>query len=862
MRVSVNWLKELVEFDLSAEALADALTMAGFEVEDIEDRQSWADGVVIGRVLERRPHPDAEKLSVCTVDIGAAENSTIVCGAANVGANMCVPVATVGSYLPKVDLKIKPRELRGVPSAGMICSLSELGLAKESEGIYIFDEARFERGEIKPGQDVRPLLGLNDFVLDVTSTANRADALSMVGIAREIAAITGNELQLPVSQSVAKSVKSQSPNQVGNQVGNFEIALNDPKACPIYIGSILENVQIAPSPAWLQQRLIAAGTRAINNVVDVTNYILLEWGQPLHAFDLDRLTAAGNGFSTDLSKSSLLESSKAESSKAESSKAALTTTVSVRYAKPDETLVTLDDQTRNLAEQTLLITANEVPVALAGVMGGGATEVTEQTQQVFLEAAYFDAAAIRKSARSQGLRTEASARYERGVNPAELSLASDRALQLLQEIAGATLLGQAEDRTKIGHIVLTREVSLRLSRINQVLGPIRAQAGQPTSLDQATVEDLLARLGCQAKFGADDSWSVTVPPYRYRDLEREIDLIEEVARLYGYDRFDNTLPTQTSRGYLSPEAALDRSLRAAFRAAGLTETMHYSLTNTHSDKQVVLANPLFKEYSALRLDLIDGLIDAFKLNLDNGNGPLNAFEIGNVFNKPADNPNGDPIETRKLSGIVGGDARRGQWMNGNQESPLTWYQAKGILQRVFDSVGLEVDYRADDPDAKQDTRFHPGRTASLWVRGRTRLGTLAQLHPQLCQARDLPEVFVFDLNWDVLVMCLTGKGNKAVTFAAYSTYPASDRDLAFFAATDVSVADLTRVMTKTAGALLDSVTLFDEYRGENVPAGQRSLAFRLLYRASDRTLSDKDIDPVHQKVRSALEKTYKVSLRS
>jgi phenylalanyl-tRNA synthetase beta chain len=822
MRVSVNWLKELVEFDLSPEALADALTMAGFEVEDIEDRQSWADGVVVGRVLERQPHPDAEKLSVCTVDIGAAENSTIVCGAANVGANMCVPVATVGTYLPKVDLKIKPRELRGVPSAGMICSLAELGLAKDAEGIYIFDEASFERGEIMPGQDVRSLLGLNDFVLDVTSTANRADALSMVGIAREIAAITGNQLKLPVSETVANDTPPV-------QVGDCAIALTDPKACPIYIASVLENIKIAPSPAWLQQRLVAAGTRAINNVVDVTNYILLEWGQPLHAFDLDRLTAAGKGSNT---------------------------TVSVRYANSDETIVTLDDQTRKLAEQTLLITANDVPVALAGVMGGAATEVTDNTQNVFLEAAYFDAAAIRKSARSQGLRTEASARYERGVNSAELSLASDRALQLLQELAGATLLGQAENRTEIGRITPTREVSLRLSRINQVLGPVKKEAGQ---LDQAAVEKILIKLGCQVKPAEADTWTVTVPPYRYRDLEREIDLIEEVARLYGYDRFGNTLPSQTSRGYLSQEALLSRSLRASLRAAGLNEAMHYSLTNTHSEKQVVLANPLFKEYSALRLDLIDGLIDAFKLNLDNGNGPLNAFEIGNVFNKPADNPNGDPIETTKVSGIVGGDARRGQWVNSNQASPLTWYEAKGILQRVFDSLGLTVEYRADD---EPDARLHPGRTASLWVRGRTRLGTFAQLHPQLCQARDLPAVYIFDLDWNVLVMCLTGKGSKAVTFSAYSTYPASDRDLAFFAPIEVSVADLERAMTKTGGKLLEAVTLFDEYRGENVPEGQRSLAFRLLYRAGDRTLTDQDIDPVHQKVRAALEKTYKVSLRS
>ena len=844
MRVSVNWLKELVEFDLSPEALANALTMAGFEVEDIEDRQSWADGVVVGRVLERQPHPDAEKLSVCTVDIGATENSTIVCGAANVGADMCVPVATVGSYLPKVDLKIKPRELRGVPSVGMICSLSELGLAKDSEGIYVFDEASFERGEIAPGQDVRPLLGLSDFVLDVTSTANRADALSMVGIAREIAAITGNELKLPVAETVASE-------QAQTQAGDITIALSDPKACPIYIGSVLEDIKIAPSPAWLQQRLVAAGTKAINNVVDVTNYVLLEWGQPLHAFDLDRLATVGQ-----------VRNGQVQNGQVEK------TTIGVRYAKKGETLVTLDDQKRRLAELTLLITASDVPVALAGVMGGAETEVSALTQKVFLEAAYFDSAAIRKSARSQGLRTEASARYERGVNPAELSLASDRALQLLKETAGATLVGQAEDRTETGRITPTREVSLRLSRINQILGPIQAAAGQPTALDKATVETLLTKLGCQTESIAAGMWTVAVPPYRYRDLEREIDLIEEVARLYGYDRFDNTLPTQTSRGYLSEEAALSRQLRAAFRAAGLTETIHYSLTGTDPEKQqVVLANPLFKEYSALRIDLIDGLIDAFKLNLDNGNGPINAFEIGNVFNQPADNPEGDPIETRKVSGIMGGDARRGRWETSNQESPMSWFEAKGVLQRVFDSVGLSVDYRADArADAQtndSDQRLHPGRTASLWVRGRTHLGTFGQLHPQLRQERDLPEaVYVFELNWEVLDTCLTGKSSHAVKFAAYSTYPASDRDLAFFAPVTVSVADLERSISKSGGKLLDSVVLFDEYRGENVPEGQRSLAFRLVYRAGDRTLTDQDIDPVHQKVRAALEKTYKVSLRS
>ncbi|MEL6554379.1 MAG: phenylalanine--tRNA ligase subunit beta [Cyanobacteria bacterium J06621_11] len=827
MRVSVNWLKELVEFDFSPEALADALTMAGFEVEDIEDRQSWADGVVVGRVLKREAHPDAEKLSVCTVDIGAAETSTIVCGAANVGADMCVPVATVGSYLPKVDLKIKPRELRGVPSAGMICSLSELGLTKDSEGIHIFDETSFQNGDIQPGQDVRPILGLNDFVLDVTSTANRADALSMVGIAREIAAITGNPVKLPTTGELKGSDKA---------LDGLSITLSDPKACPIYMGSILEGIEIAPSPAWLQQRLVASGTRAINNVVDVTNYVLLEWGQPLHAFDLDRLTAAAG---------------------------ANPVTVSVRYAKANEKLITLDDKTRELAEQTLLITANDVPVALAGVMGGADTEVIDSTKRVFLESAYFDSAAIRRSARSQGLRTEASARYERGVNPAELKLACDRALQLLVETTGATLAGYGEDRTEVGNISPTRDVSLRLSRINQILGAV-VDGDSTKALDKATVETLLDKLGCETKENDADSWTVTVPPYRYRDLEREIDLIEEVARLYGYDYFDKTLPSQTSQGYLSQGAALSRKLRAAFRGAGLTEAIHYSLTSPNSDRQVVMANPLFTEYSALRIDLLDGLIEAFQLNVNQGNGPLNAFEIGTVFNKPDDNPEGDPIESINVSGIVGGDARRGRWVTSNKETPMSWYEAKGVLQGVFDTLGLAVDYRSDNGSGDgSDDRLHPGRTAGLFVRGRTRLGTFGQLHPVLRRDKDLPdEVYVFELDWSVLEMCLTGKSGKAVKFAAYSTYPASDRDLAFFAPLEVTVSDLQRSISKSGGKLLDSVVLFDEYKGKGVPEGQRSLAFRLVYRSGDRTLTDKDIDPVHEKVRKGLEKSYKVSLRS
>jgi phenylalanyl-tRNA synthetase beta chain len=814
MRISLNWLNELVPIKLSPEALADALTMAGFEVEDIEDRRTWADGVVVGKVLDRQPHPDADKLSVCQVDIGADEPSSIVCGAANVRSGIYVPVAKVGTHLPVVDLTIKPRKLRGVPSSGMICSLAELGLEKDSEGIYIIDAENLELGS-----DVRPLLGLDDVILDVTSTANRADALSMVGIAREVAAITGETLKLPPTDAPAAP---SAPKQLA-------IQLTDEKACPVYIGTMLEKVAIGPSPQWLQQRLQAAGTRPINNIVDITNYVLLEWGQPLHAFDRERLQQVAGQKSL---------------------------TLGVRYAQAKETLKTLDGQQRQLQPETLVITANDKPVALAGVMGGEDTEVYDGTQAVVLEAAYFDSAVIRRSARSQGLRTEASARYERGVNPAELQLACNRALNLMQELAGATVVAQAMDTTPVGKALPERILQLRLSHVNQILGPVVNLGDTPQPMPPSTVEQILTTLGCEISTAENpEVWSVKVPPFRYRDLEREIDLIEEVARLYGYNNFADTLPQKSAGGFLSTEAALSRRLRESFRAAGLTELLHYSLTKPTSERQVTLANPLFPEYSALRQDLIDGLIDAYEFNLNQGNGPLNGFEIGRIFWKDEDGLH----EAEAVGGIIGGDPRSTQWVNSGRDQPLTWYEAKGVLESVFQRLGLAVTYRPDD----SDSRLHPGRTASLWVRGRMELGRFGQIHPQLRQERELPaEVYIFQLNWSVLATCLEPTLQKAVKFSTYSTFPASDRDLALYAPLEIPVADLEAAMRKAASKLLESVFLFDEYRGENVPEGQRSLAFRLVYRSADQTLQDKDVDPVHQKVRQVLEKQFKVTLRS
>lgn len=811
MRVSLNWLQELVDINMSPEELGRVLTIAGFELEELIDLRANADGVVVGKVIERSQHPNADKLSVCKVDIGADEPLNIVCGASNVRADIFVTVATVGTFLPAINLKLKPTKLRGEPSEGMICSLTELGLEKESDGIYIFEE-----DGIKPGDDVRPLLGLNDVILDLATTANRADALSMVGIAREVAALTGAEVRLP-------EVKEQDLTTNSS----LAIDIKEPQACYAYIGTVIEGVKVAPSPDWLKWRLEAAGTRPINNVVDITNYILLEWGQPLHAFDREKLQQVAG--SDDL-------------------------TIGVRFAKEGEKLTTLDQQERNLATQNLLITANDKPVALGGVMGGESTEVDDNTQNIVLEAALFDPVAIRRSSRAQGMRSEASTRYERGVNQVELESACKRAIALLQELAGGTPVAQAISDHRVDFSSLDA-IELRLSRINHLLGAVNTEEGVGY-IKASDVESILGALGCNLEPVAEKehTWLVKVPPYRYRDLEREIDLIEEVARLYGYDRFCDTLPAKTEPGSLSPEYAIKNKLRAVLRGVGLTEVVQYSLVKP-TGNEVTLANPLFAEYSALRGELFAGLLDSFVYNQSQGNGALNAFEIERVFWQEEDKLQ----EKDSVAGIMGGNiTSEGIWVNGGKGTPMTWYDAKGVLENVFSNLGISVEYR---PENIQD-RLHPGRTAALWLQGK-HLGVFGQIHPQVAQERDLAnEVYLFELDFSLLLTALDRDAITTPKFKSYSTYPGSARDLAFFAPLDLSVTAIEKVMSKAGGKLLQKVEVFDEYKGKNVPEGQRSLAFNLVYQASDRTLTDKDVDPVHQKVRDTLVKKFDVTLRS
>jgi len=596
---------------------------------------------------------------------------------------------------------------------------------------------------------------------------------------------------------------------------------------------VIQGVKIADSPAWLQQRLAAAGVRSISNVVDVTNYVMLQWGQPLHAFDRDRLAHLGN------SDAAIPE-------------------LGVRFAREEETLKTLDGQIRTLQPQNLLITGNDEPIALAGVMGGESTEVHAGTTNLVLEAALFEPIAVRRSARAQGLRTESSSRYERSVNQAELEIACNYAIALILDLAGGEAISRAvsDDRPDYSN----RTIDLRLARINHVLGAVNLSEEEIGEITAVDVERILTALGCQLKLIASEDlpvWQVQVPPYRYRDLEREIDLIEEVARLYGYDNFCDQLPEQAEIGYLSTDEFLKRQIRSSFRAAGLTELVHYTYAVDKSAEvggMVAIANPLFTEYSVLRRTLIPGLMEAFVYNQDQGNGVLSGFEIGKVFWREEEGLR----EADAIAGIFGGSYYQGSWGEYGQGAGMNWYSAKGLLEGVFKNLGLEVEYQPD----QQSPILHPGRTASLWISGQ-RLGHFGELHPEVRSQKGMEgNIYAFELDLDTLLTALDKEDILVPKFQVYGSYPQSDRDIAFFAPIKVTAAELTKVIHQAGGSLLESITIFDEYRGQNVPEGQRSLAFRLVYQASDRTLTEVEIEPVHQQIREALVEKFGVNLRS
>jgi len=820
MRVSLQWLRELVACDLPAEELGERLSVAGFEVEEIEDLAARAAGVVVGHVQSREQHPNADKLSVCTVQIGAAEPLQIVCGAKNVRAGIHVAVATVGAYLPAVDLTIKPAELRGVASSGMICSLSELGLADRSDGIVILDEAL---ENVPPlGSPVGPLFGLDDQVLELAITANRPDGLSMQGIAREVAALSGAVLTLAATPPAVKAEPLPVAAPVQERI----------EAGGLFSLTALSGIRIAPSPQWLQSRLERAGLRPINNVVDITNLVMLEFGQPLHAFDATKLAALSGG---NLDPAQL----------------------DLRAGRSDEAFVALDGSEHTLTPEAWVVSYADQAIALAGVIGGNNSCVDESTTALWLEAAMFAPQTVRRSARSVGLRTDASSRFEKGL-PREVTLtAANRAVQLFQELCGASLEERwCHERSEDPRPAL----NLRRDALHNLLGPVITADGDETDLEDAEIEQILSALGCSLS-PDDDGWQVQVPPSRAMDLEREVDLIEEVARLVGYDRFASHLPDPIEPGGLNAEQEAERRLRRILAASGLQETCSLSLGPAVSERpgadparRVALANPLLADYSHLRDSLVDELLLAAQRNLQAGRSGFWAFELGNVFDATAK----DGGQRLQLAGVICGARQAELWSSGGKPQALDYFQARGLLQQALLSLKLPV----EDRRLTSEPLLHPGRAAQVVVEGRP-AGWFGQVHPELAERYDLPAAtYLFQLEVPQLLSAATRRNRWQPAFAAFPTVPASERDLALVVPSSTASGDLLQAIRKAGKPLLEQAELVDRYEGEQVAAGSCSQAFRLRYRDAKRTLTDAEVDGAHQAIRSVLEHQFGAQLRA
>ncbi|CEH27634.1 phenylalanyl-tRNA synthase subunit beta [Aneurinibacillus migulanus] len=794
MKVSYNWLAQYVDVSgITPEELAEKLTRSGVEVDAVEHLNKGVTDVVVGYVTEKEKHPDADKLNVCQVDVGGEELLQIVCGAKNVEAGQKVPVAVVGAKLPG-DFKIKKAKLRGVASNGMICSAKELGIndklmPKEiQEGILVLPE------DLEVGQPIQPILGLDDVVLELGLTPNRSDCLSMMGVAYEVAAILDRDVKLP---------EGNVPENGPSIEGKVEVNIEAPEHCHRYMARMISGIKLAPSPLWMQNRLMAAGVRPINNVVDITNYVMLETGQPLHAFDYAKVD---NGH------------------------------IVVRLAKSGETIVTLDDAERTLDEEMLLITDGTKAIGVAGVMGGANSEVTGATDTILLESAHFAGSSIRKTARKLGLRSEASLRFEKEVNPQAVEQALDRAAALIAELAnGHVSQGKADQALSIPK---EKQVDLHLSRLNGLLG---------TDLQLKDATTILERL----KFTyvtEGETLKVTVPTRR-QDITREVDVIEEVARLYGYDHIPTTMPYgDNTQGMLTREQMLRRTIRQVLNGAGLDEVSAYSFTHPdiahdfatvyRETKPIPLAMPMSEERSVLRINLLPHLLETAAYNNNRKERDLALFEIGKVFLSDEETLSKLPEEHLTLGGLLTGNWVGPHWQQ--KAEPVDFYLVKGILDVLLNRLGITgIEYRP----AKDIKGMHPGRTAQVILQGKG-AGYVGQVHPATQQKYDVDETYVFQLDADLLIELATMHQGMI----PLPKYPAISRDIAVVVDRGISAGDLQKVIETSAGEWLESVRIFDVYVDDRLGENKKSVALSCTYRDPERTLTDEEVQAAHSKV--------------
>ncbi|WP_062233953.1 phenylalanine--tRNA ligase subunit beta [Fictibacillus sp. FJAT-27399] len=809
MLVSYNWLKEYVNINISAAELGEKITKSGIEVEIVESLNKGITGVVVGHVLECVQHPNADKLRVCKVEIGEEDPVQIVCGAPNVAAGQKVPVAQVGAVLPG-NFKIKKAKLRGEASHGMICSLTELGVETKlvpkeySTGIFVMPS------DAEVGSDALSYLNLDDYVLELGLTPNRADCLNMIGVAYEVAAILNEELRLP---EVSVDYTAEKASEY------ISVKVDAKEDNPYYGAMVIKNVSIAPSPLWLQNRLIAAGIRPINNVVDITNYVLLEYGQPLHAFDYDRFGSKE---------------------------------VVIRRAKDGEEIVTLDDAVRILNSSHLVITNGEVPVAVAGVMGGATSEVQEDTTTVLLEAAYFEGQRVRAASKDLGLRSEASARYEKGIDRNRVYEAAQRAASLMAKYAGGEVAeGIVEDGERL---VSEGRAEVTQTRINSLLG---------TSIENEQIIEIFTRLRFQFEVQG-ETFKVTVPARR-PDITIDADLVEEVGRIYGYDRIPTTyLVTEGRPGGLSPYQAARRKVMRYLEGAGLYQTVTYALTTPEKStsfsfvkeeqenvQTISVSHPMSEERSTLRSTLIPQLLEVVRHNHHRSIDDVGVFEISSVFFAYEQQISVLPEEKTYLSGALTGLWNIHPWQG--EKKKTDFFVAKGILEGLFEELGL---YSRITFESESLKGMHPGRTAVIKLDSIT-IGLIGQIHPGTQKEWDLNETYVFELDLDQLIQATV----EPTVYQPLPRFPSITRDIALVVDKNLPAGDLNTVIYEAGGALLKESSLFDLYEGEHMEEGKKSLAFSLKYFDPERTLTDEEVTKAHDNILRSLEERFGAELR-
>lgn len=793
MLISNEWLKDYVDAGVNVEDLAERITRTGIEVDDMIDYTKDIKNLVVGYIQSKEKHPDADKLNICQVDIGEEEPVQIVCGAPNVDAGQHVIVAKVGGRLPG-GIKIKRAKLRGERSEGMICSLQEIGISSNvvpkayENGIFVFPT------EVEPGTDALTALYLNDQVMEFDLTPNRADALSMVGTAYEVAALYQTEMTKPTTKS----------NEISESATNeLSVTINNPEKVPYYSARVVKNVSIEPSPIWMQARLIKAGIRPINNVVDISNYVLLEYGQPLHMFDQDHIGSKD---------------------------------IVVRQAKDEETMTTLDNNERKLVDTDIVISNGQEPIALAGVMGGDFSEVTEQTTNVVIEGAIFDPVSIRHTSRRLNIRSEASSRFEKGIATEFVDEAVDRACYLLQELASGEVL---QDRVSSGDLgSFVTPIDITAEKVNKTIG---------FNLSNDEIQAIFRQLGFETTLKG-ETLTVNVPSRR-KDITIKEDLIEEVARIYGYDEIPSTLPVfgEVTSGELTDRQHKTRTVKETLEGAGLNQAITYSLVSKDHAKDFALQErstisllmPMSEAHATLRQSLLPHLIEATAYNVARKNKDVRLYEVGRVF---FGNGEGElPDEIEYLSGILTGEYVVNAWQGKKEE--IDFFIAKGVVDRVAEKLNLEFSYKAGKIEG-----LHPGRTAIVSLEGQD-IGFIGELHPQVAADNDLKRTYVFELNYDAMMQVAVGY----INYEQIPKFPGVTRDIALEVNHEVPSSELKQIIHNNGEDILQSTLVFDVYEGEHLEKGKKSVAIRLNYLDTEDTLTDERVSKIHDKILEALQ---------